>query len=77
MGATTLTSKGQVTVPKEVRERVGLKPGDKVMFTVLSNGTVVMRPKRGSIVGMAGMLYRPDLPRVGINQMTPDQGDAD
>jgi AbrB family looped-hinge helix DNA binding protein len=61
--ATTLTSKGQVTVPKEVRERVGLKPCDKVMFTVLSSGTVVMRPKRGSLVGMAGMLNRPDLSR--------------
>ncbi len=40
---TTMTAKGQVTVPREIRDRLGLKPGDKVAFTLLSNGTVVMR----------------------------------
>lgn len=74
MEATTVTSKGQVTVPREVRERVGLRPGDKVVFTVLSNGTVVMRPKRGSILELAGRLNAPNLPQIGIEEMTPGFG---
>ena len=43
--ATNLTSKGQVTVPREVRDRLGLKAGDKLTFTLLSDGTVIMRAK--------------------------------
>ena len=34
MEASTLTSKGQVTIPAEVRRRLGLKPGDRVAFVV-------------------------------------------
>ncbi|HWS73770.1 MAG TPA: AbrB/MazE/SpoVT family DNA-binding domain-containing protein [Quisquiliibacterium sp.] len=40
-----MTSKGQVTVPREIRDRLGLESGDKMAFTMLSDGTVVMRPK--------------------------------
>ena len=32
MGKTKLTTKGQVTVPKDVRERLGLRPGDEIEF---------------------------------------------
>jgi len=32
MTATTITIKGQVTIPKEIRDKLGLKPGDKVLF---------------------------------------------
>ena len=41
--ATTLTSKGQVTIPKRVRDAVGLKPGDDVDFFVGDSGEVVLR----------------------------------
>ena len=41
--ATTLTSKGQVTIPKKVRDAVGLKPGDHVDFVVGDSGDVVLR----------------------------------
>lgn len=43
--ATTLTRKGQVTVPREIRDRLGLKAGDKLTFTLLSDGTVILRAK--------------------------------
>ena len=33
MAKTKITSKGQVTIPKEVRERLGLRPGDELEFT--------------------------------------------
>jgi AbrB family looped-hinge helix DNA binding protein len=34
-GVTTLTSKGQVTIPKEIRDELGLRPHDKVRFTLV------------------------------------------
>ena len=44
MAATTLTSKGQVTVPKNVRDFLGIGPGSKVMFDLTPKGDVVLRP---------------------------------
>lgn len=38
-----LTVKGQVTIPKRVRDALGLKPGDEVDFVVESSGSVVVR----------------------------------
>lgn len=40
--ATTLTSKGQVTIPKKVREALGLGPGSKVTFDVDEHGRIVI-----------------------------------
>lgn len=42
--ATRMTSKGQVTIPKEVREYLGLKPGSAVSFEVGADGDVIVRP---------------------------------
>ena len=44
--ATNVTSKGQVTVPKSVRDYLGLKPGVAVTFERLSTGEIVLRPAR-------------------------------
>ena len=41
-----MTSKGQITVPKDVRLRLGLKPGDRVRFIVESDGRVRLLPAR-------------------------------
>lgn len=42
--ATNVTSKGQVTVPKTVRDYLGLKPGAAVTFERAANGDIVLRP---------------------------------
>jgi AbrB family looped-hinge helix DNA binding protein len=42
----TLTSKGQMTVPKEIRELLDLHPGDRVELTPDSEGRVLMRRRR-------------------------------
>jgi antitoxin PrlF len=42
--ATNVTSKGQVTVPKRVRDYLGLKPGMAVAFERLDSGEIVLRP---------------------------------
>ena len=45
--AGVVTSKGQVTVPKPIRERLGLKQGDRIEFVSESGRTVVRRARRG------------------------------
>jgi AbrB family looped-hinge helix DNA binding protein len=41
-----LTSKGQATIPKVIREHLGLKPGDRLKFFMHPDGSVVLLPKR-------------------------------
>jgi len=40
-----ITTKGQATIPKAIREHLGLKPGDRVKFFVHPDGSVVLLPK--------------------------------
>ena len=40
-----ITSKGQTTIPKAIREHLQLKPGDRVKFFVHPDGSVVLLPK--------------------------------
>jgi antitoxin PrlF len=42
--ATNLTSKGQVTVPKKIRDYLGLKPGAPVTFERLAGGEIALKP---------------------------------
>ena len=51
----TITSKGQATIPKLVREQLGLKPGDRIKFFVHPDGSVVLLPKQ-PVTAMRGML---------------------
>lgn len=43
----TVSSKGQITIPAEVRRRLGLERGDRVRF-VIENGMTILRPARRS-----------------------------
>jgi antitoxin PrlF len=56
----TLTSKGQVTIPKEVRRHLGLKTRDKIAFVIEDEGTVRLvvprYPDVASLRGAAGSL---------------------
>jgi AbrB family looped-hinge helix DNA binding protein len=54
----TLTSKGQTTIPKEIRDSLNMKEGDRMTFTLLPDGTVLMRVKNKSILNLAGRLYK-------------------
>jgi antitoxin PrlF len=54
----TLTSKGQTTIPKEIRDSLHIKAGDRMTFTLLPNGTVLMRVKNKTAMQVAGRLYR-------------------
>jgi antitoxin PrlF len=41
-----ITTKGQATIPKAVRQHLGLKPGDRVKFFMHPDGSVILLPKR-------------------------------
>lgn len=55
LGSSMMTTKGQITVPAEVRERHGFKPGERVVFREL-NGRVIVEPATASVDRLHGML---------------------
>lgn len=63
----TITSKGQATIPKPVREHLGLKPGDRIKFFVHPDGSVVLLPKL-PVAALRGILKAPRRP-VTIEEM--------
>jgi AbrB family looped-hinge helix DNA binding protein len=71
----TITAKGQTTVPKDVRDKLKLKPGDKV-YWIVENGKAVLRPKNGSIMDLAGMFYDPNRKPMTIEELQEAIGDA-
>jgi AbrB family looped-hinge helix DNA binding protein len=56
-----MTTKGQVTVPAEVRARLGLTAGTKIEFTE-EGGRYLISVKRGRSADLAGFLPRPEVP---------------
>lgn len=66
----TVTSKGQVTIPKEVRVRLGITTGDRLEFEVLPNGTLTAKRQRpGSLADVLGILQRPGQRAVSVEEM--------
>jgi AbrB family looped-hinge helix DNA binding protein len=55
----TLTSKGQVTIPKAVRDALHLRTGDRLDFILEADGTVRILPITGSVKRLKGMLPKP------------------
>ena len=55
----TITSKGRVTVPKAIRDRLHLKPGDKVNFVLDDAGELRVAPVKSSVKALKGMLAKP------------------
>ncbi len=68
MPSTTLTSKGQVTIPKAVRDELGLREGDRVAFRVLEDGTVVVEPETVDLSDLKGTL-KPKRKGVSLTDM--------
>ena len=58
MPTSTLTSKGQVTIPKQVRERLGVRTGDRLVFRFADDGTLRVYPEssEGPLGRLPGLL---------------------
>ncbi|MEE8584737.1 MAG: AbrB/MazE/SpoVT family DNA-binding domain-containing protein [Acidobacteriota bacterium] len=64
-----LTSKGQITVPKEVREHLHLASGDRLEFIIEQNGRVRLQPVTGSVRRLYGMFQQKGRPTPSVEQM--------
>jgi len=68
MPAATLTSKGQITIPKEIREALGVKAGDRLGFHVTNDGTIIIVAKTVNLADLQGAI-RPKVRGVTIDDM--------
>jgi AbrB family looped-hinge helix DNA binding protein len=59
MPRSTLTSKGQITIPKEVRDQMGLKPGDRIDFVKGRTGGFSIRPINTDFRSLRGIIKSP------------------
>lgn len=69
MPTATLTTKGQLVVPKPIRERLGLHPGDRLDFVVQDDGNVLIRPATQDVGRLKGLLRRPGQAAVPVDEM--------
>ena len=68
MPTSILSSRGQVTIPREIRSRLSLKPGDKVEFLIQADDSVQLFAKNRDVRDLRGMLG-PVHRRLTIRQM--------
>ena len=59
MSTATMTSKGQVTIPVEVRQRMGLDTGDRIEFVEIDGGGFAIRPAIDDVRSLKGLLRKP------------------
>jgi antitoxin PrlF len=71
MSESTITSKGQTTVPADIRSLVNARPGTRLVWSVMPDGTIIVRAKTRSILDMAGMLKPVKGKRVSVEDMNP------
>ena len=69
MPTATVTSKGQVTVPKTIRDRLRLHAGDRLDFVLQEEGKVILRKASIPIQELEGILHRADRKPVSLEDM--------
>ncbi|HEY3973714.1 MAG TPA: AbrB/MazE/SpoVT family DNA-binding domain-containing protein [Candidatus Sulfotelmatobacter sp.] len=69
MASATITSKGQITIPVQVREKLGLEPGDRIEFVQTEPRKFEIVPVTGSVRDLKGMLYKKGRKPVSIEEM--------
>lgn len=70
----TLTSKGQLTLPKAIRDEMKLDAGSKLDFRLQADGTLTGRPLNRSIDSLIGILHRPGMKAATIEEMNEAVG---
>ena len=63
-----ISAKGQVTIPKEMREVLDLRPGDQLIYSLI-DGQIVVTPKNLSFADLAGLLGDPPSGRLSLEQI--------
>ena len=68
MTTATLTSKGQITIPINVRNSLGLDTGDRIEFVDIGEGQFAIMAATHSVMALKGMIRKPTVP-VSIDDM--------
>jgi AbrB family looped-hinge helix DNA binding protein len=69
MTSATITSKGQVTIPKEIRDYLKLDVGSKIDFVIDADGQVKLIPLNVPATALSGILHRPGMRAATIEEM--------
>jgi AbrB family looped-hinge helix DNA binding protein len=69
MPSSTITSKGQITIPRTVRERLNWRTGDRLDFTVDASGRVIVELAVADIRELRGLLHQPGRKPVSVEEM--------
>ncbi len=69
MPTATLTSKGQLVIPKPIRDYLHLHPGDRLDFMVQESGDVLMRPAIEDVRKLKGVLHQPGRKPVSLDTL--------
>ncbi len=69
MSQSTITSKGQITIPKDVRDILHLESGSKVDFLINDDGEAIMRPLSKTPDDVFGFLASPKRRKVSVKDM--------
>jgi AbrB family looped-hinge helix DNA binding protein len=69
MALATVTSKGQVTIPKAVREKLKIGTGDKIEFIFTDDRSALIRPVSKSVDDLFGKLAQPGRKCVSVEEM--------
>jgi AbrB family looped-hinge helix DNA binding protein len=69
MTTATLTSKGQLVIPKPIRDHLHLHPGDLLDFLVQESGDVLIRPAVEDVKNLKGFLHEPGRKPVSLGEM--------
>ena len=59
MASATITSKGQITIPKDIRSQLGLESGDRIAFSVDDDGFVRFVPVTKDVTELKGIVPKP------------------
>jgi antitoxin PrlF len=70
MTVATITTKGQTTIPKRIREHLKLHAGDRLDFVIDDSGEVLLRPATSDVTELEGILHRPGIKTVSIEEMS-------
>lgn len=69
MATSTLTTKGQITIPKSVRDSLRLRSGDKIMFVLRGDSEAILKPMTKSVEEVFGTLHEPSQQRHTVTEM--------
>ena len=71
MTESTITSKGQTTVPADIRQTIGCVPGTRLVWHVFPDGRLFVRVKNKTAADVKGVLKVPKDKRLSIEEMRP------